>query len=164
MSHEIGINSDIRVGKRKIHFQTTFNEETRVVAVQVFINGQLLNERHTIIDENITPENINDEVSQLHDIVLSDIELLLVVAQKTKSSKDLASIKKVGSLLLENGFYDEAVEQFQTLKKLDKTAKECFTDIGTAFLKKGDYEKAIENFNSAIKLNPNYILQIFLNL
>jgi tetratricopeptide (TPR) repeat protein len=156
MSGAIGLNSDLCVGKRKLHLQTTFQEDARTVLAQIFDNGQLLGKRQTVIEENVPAENLNDEVSQLHDIVLSDIELLLVVAQKTKSSKDIASIKKVGSLLLENGFYDEAIEQFQALKKLDKNNTFCFTENGKALLNKGEYVKAIENFSSAIELNPNY--------
>ena len=156
MSGEIGLNSDLRVGKQKLHIQTSFEDESQRVLVQVFDGGQLLDQRESLLKENLASDQIREKVSHFHGLVTSDIQLLLVAATKVKNSQDVASLKKVGLLCLEKGFYDQAIGLLQTAQKMEPQNGCCLLEIGRAFFKKGDYEKAAKCLLSAIVKNPKY--------
>lgn len=155
MVGDLGLNSDLKIGKHKIHVQTSYVSEERRIVVEVFEKGALLDKRANVLTEE-EATNAADYVRELHEIVLADIELMLAAAQKIKSGKDIASTKKVGLLLLEKGFYEEAAEHFEAVVKNDQSDTASYSNLGKAYLNLGDYPKAVECISKAQEISPDY--------
>ncbi len=153
---DLGLNSDLRVGNKKLHIQTSFNEESRIAIAEIFEGGRIVDRRETVFDADINESRFQKEVKQFHGLVVSDLELLFFVARQVRSSKSISSIKKLGQLFLQKGFHEEAIEQFLLVQKLDKNSKCCFSELGQAYFASGDYSSAADNFLPAVDINPNY--------
>jgi len=160
---DLGLNSDLRVGKKKLHIQTSFNTETRVAIAEIFEGGRIVDRRETVFDTDISENRFQKEVKQFHGLVISDLELLFFVARQVRASKSISSITKLGKLFLQKGFYEEAIEQFLLVQKLEANASCCYNELGKAYFASGDYTAAMESFLLAIDMNPNYP-DLYLNL
>ncbi len=156
MTQEPGFNNNIRVGKKKLHVQTAYSGENRLASASIFHNGTLVDKRFMVLDKDLDQDRISAEVKQFHELVLSDLELLFFVAEKVQSTQIVSSIEKLGHLFREKGFYDEAVQQFELVKKLDPKSSCCFFEMGQALYAKGDYKSAVEKLEAAIRDNPDY--------
>lgn len=153
---DLGLNSDLRVGKKKLHIQTSFNEETRIAITEIFEGGRIVDRRESVFDADISESRFQKEVKQFHGLVISDLELLFFVARQVRASKSISSITKLGKLFLQKGFYKEAIEQFLFVQKLETNSRCCYNELGQAYFASGDYAAAMENFLQAIEMNPNY--------
>ncbi|HNR68507.1 MAG TPA: tetratricopeptide repeat protein [bacterium] len=153
-SQEIGFNNNLRVGKRKLHVQTVFLAKEKKATSSVFENGRLIDKRETAFDS--AAADLEKEVKQFHQLVLSDLEMLFFVQDKVEQSKIPDSIQKLGVLFLEKGFIDEAVEQLRNAVKMDPDLPNCFLNLGQALFRKGEYSQALENLMKSAERNPDY--------
>ncbi len=156
MTDDFGLNSEIRVGKRKLHLQTSYIAELCKVCVSVFDGGRLIDKRESIIEAHALPADVREEVQHFHDLVLSDLELLFFVANKVRVSKQPAALKKMANLFLEKGFHEEAIEHFGLTLKLDSGQYDTYYNLSRAFFQKGDYQSALENLLVALEHTPDY--------
>ena len=156
MTDDLSFNNNLRVGKRKLHVQTTFLSDARRITSSIFDGGQLIDKREMIVDEGIASKQVEKEVRNFHQWVVSDIEVLFSISKKVQESRHVASIKKLGQLFFEKGFYDEAIQQFNFALKVDPGAENCHYSIGQAFYKKGAYAAALEKLLVAAEKKPEY--------
>lgn len=156
MENEIGFNSDLDVSKRKLHVQTSYDRDRSLARVTIFDGGTLLSKREFRVEENPVEFSINDEITHYHELVKTDIELLFLVADKVKSSKHLPSINRLGSLFLERGLYNEAIEQLLFARKIGKDGNVSEYELGLAYFKKADYVSAADLLISALENSPDY--------
>ena len=153
---EISLNNDVRVGKRKLHVQTEYSGDTRSAIISIFEGGALIDRREMQFEETLTEKELQKEIKQFHELVISDLELLFLVADKVRSSQHLPSIRKLGHLFYQKGFYDEAVEQFFLIKKADSEVANVDYDLGRALYKKGDFKASLNHLQAASSKNPDY--------
>jgi tetratricopeptide (TPR) repeat protein len=156
MAGDIGLNSEIQVGRRKLHLQTSFDPESHKANVSIFDGGQLVDIREMSVEDKTPPATKEQEVRNFHELVLSDLELLFFVANKVKAAKQPAAIKKLGNLFLEKGFYEEAIEHFALALKMDPAHQDCHYNLARAFFQKRDYQAALENLLIASRETPDY--------
>lgn len=64
--------------------------------------------------------------------------------------------KATASLSAQN--WDDAIQQFQKLVKIDSVSAKAHLGLGRAFLNKGDYEQAIQQAQQALDKNPNFAI------
>ena len=150
-----GFNSNIRVGKKKLHIQTSYAEETSKASVSVFEEGRLIDKREMQVDTAVA-ENVSEEVKQFHELVISDLKMLFYVAKQVRSSKYVPSIKKLGQLFLAKGFFDEAIDLFQLANKIDPRTADCSFELGQAYFKKSEFKTALEQLQLKAEANPEY--------
>jgi tetratricopeptide (TPR) repeat protein len=156
MTNEIGLNSTIRTGKRKLHLQTAFLKDTGQILTSIFQDGQLIDKRSLVIDvDNSSIANLEKEVRQLHTMIISDLELLFYVAAKVAATGNIPFIERLGYLFFKKGFFDEAIEQFQNILKLDPKNTKAKLNIAKAFLKKEDFTAALEILHAALTDDPD---------
>ena len=67
---------------------------------------------------------------------------------------DLESIYAAGNALAKSGEYDQAIEQYDHVIRLDPNHINALNNRGNAYLAKGAYEEAIADFDKAIALKP----------
>ncbi len=151
----IGLNSDLALSERRLHLQSSYLEESRTVAVSVFDGGVMLFQRRYPVHCALGTAEIEQQVQQLHELVSTDIELLFHMAEKVRESDHLPSIRRLGHLFYEKGFYREAVEQLEYAAKAD-TDDELELELAKAYFKKGDLQKALERAEAAAEKKPAY--------
>ena len=61
-----------------------------------------------------------------------------------------------GGVHLSQGEYDWAIEDYNTVIKLNPDNAEAYIYRGMAYHHKGEYDRAIRDFTKAIELKPNY--------
>ncbi len=157
MSDEIGLNSNLKVGNRQLHIQTSYNSDNQLAVSCIFDAGALLDTREAPLSkDDISSSRLKREVKQFHDLVLSDIELLFDVATKVESSKQFSSVKRLGLLFLEKGFFSEAIAAFEQASELGSDKDCCNYEHGKALFYNKEYDKAIEKLEIAVDKNPEY--------
>jgi tetratricopeptide (TPR) repeat protein len=156
MSEDIGINSNIRVGKKRLHLQTFLLNESQKIETSIFDQGRLVDKRICFIDENIAADGIEKQVRQYHETIITDLELLFFVTSKIESTNNASYIEKLGHLFFEKGFYDEAKSQFELAFKMDPANKMLRFQLGNVLFKKGDFKGALEYYLAVVDNYPTY--------
>ncbi|HUB66459.1 MAG TPA: tetratricopeptide repeat protein [Candidatus Methylacidiphilales bacterium] len=62
----------------------------------------------------------------------------------------------VANVLLQKGQLDEAMAQFQAVKRMKPDIAEAYCNCGNIFVRKGELDKAIPEFQKALEIRPNY--------
>jgi len=60
-----------------------------------------------------------------------------------------------GTLYIERGLYDKAINDFKLVVSIDGNYPEAYSSRGQALMLKGDLDEALKDFNTALSLNPN---------
>lgn len=78
-------------------------------------------------------------------------------AQKAlkKEPSAISAYGIMGSILYDQGNYDQAIKYFEVLYKAGDRRSETLSALGAAYASKGDFEKASAYINEALKLNPS---------
>ncbi|MDZ7376521.1 MAG: tetratricopeptide repeat protein, partial [candidate division KSB1 bacterium] len=99
---------------------------------------------------------IRHVVSQLHQLVISDLEMIYYIAEKVKTIHHAASNNKLGLVFLKRNLLDDAVSAFKRALEIDPELVEGYNNLGYALLRQGAYQEAIEAFNTGIMKNEKY--------
>ncbi len=156
MSREISFNHALRAGKRKLQIQTAFVEEENKVRTSISDNNQLVDVREWLLDDSLEEANRETEVKQYHDFVVSDLDLLFHVIEKVVSGKNPDSLFKLGTLFLEKGFFNEAIDAFTTLLAESPDYANVHFYLGQAYFRFGDTDQALYQLQQAIHSAPGY--------
>lgn len=78
-------------------------------------------------------------------------------AQKAlkKEPSAISAYGIMGSILYDQGNYEQAIKYFEALYKAGDRRSEVLSALGAAYASKGDFEKAAVCINEALKLNPS---------
>ncbi len=156
MSRELAFNSSLRAGKRKLSIDTRFEPDSRKAVTSILDGEALVDLRKNLIDEGIAPEQLEAEVRQFHDLTVSDLDLLFCVKDKVLAGGNPGSLAKLGTIFLEKGFYDEAIDTFSTVLQRDENFENIHYSLGLAWYRKGDLDQALENLRRAAEKRPGY--------
>ncbi|MHA1747035.1 MAG: tetratricopeptide repeat protein [Promethearchaeota archaeon] len=75
--------------------------------------------------------------------------------------QDFDAMFKLGSIYLDVGKNDEAIQVLSKLLKAQQNNYEAWYNLGLAYFRKKSYPNAEKCFENAIKLNPNYIEALY---
>jgi len=160
MSRELAFDSSLRAGKRRLSISTRFEPESRKAVTSVLDGEELVDHRENLIDESVAPEQLEAEVRQLHDLTVSDLDLLFCVNDKVLAGENAGSLTKLGTLFLEKGFYDEAIDTFSTVLQRDENFENIHYSLGRAWYRKGDLDQALENLRRRPRSGPDIPMSI----
>jgi len=156
MMKAFGLNSNIRVGTKTLHVQTSFHQDSQIFSASVFDGGEILDVRELRIDEDILQTQCEKELNQFHEYVISDLELLFSIADKVNQSNDIPSKKNLGLLFLNKGFNHEAIKHFKFVREQTNEKEGCNYELGKAYYKTGNFETALQYLKTAIIEFPHY--------
>ncbi len=156
MSREIAFNSPLRAGKRKLSIQTRYDPDSRKALTSVLDGEKLVDLRENVIDGAVADELLEAEVRQFHELTVSDLDLLFCVNDKVLAGENPDSMAKLGTLFLEKGFYDEAIDTFSTVLQRDENFENIYYLLGQAWYRKGEIDQAQENLRRAAEKRPGY--------
>jgi len=156
MNKDIGLNSDLKVARRKFHLQSSYLPDNASIHVSLFDGGRMVSDNEFFLEEDLPQNEIQAQMSKYHDIVQSDIELLFSVVDKVRSKKLIMPITSLAIMFYERGFFQEALEQFKYARKLDPDAFSSFFEFGKTHYALGHYKEALEQFEYAVTLCSDY--------
>jgi tetratricopeptide (TPR) repeat protein len=156
MEEKITFTSNVKFGKRKLQVQTEKEAVSRKAIAAVFEAGRQIDSREYRFEKSAGGEQVEQEVRQFHDMVVADLELLYSTIGNVQAASNPDSYARLGGLLLDKGFVEEAVETFKTLLSMNSAYENGHYWLGKALYKKGELDEALKNLNKAITYTPDY--------
>ena len=80
-----------------------------------------------------------------------------------KSPNKARSHNNLGNIFLNQGRYQEAINQYNEALRINPNYAEAHNNLGNAFLNQGRYQEATNQYNEALRINPN-IAEVHYNL
>ncbi len=137
-------------------FQTTYNESDRTVVCSLFNEGKLLNIHFISLPGDPEGNELIDCIMKVHDRKLNDYEILLRVTESKKNSDRAEIIVKLGSALLANKLYDEAIDLLRIASSKHKDNSAIRLLLGKVYTAKNRFEDAEAELKKAVDLSPDY--------
>ncbi len=152
----IGLNNEMLIGGKNFHVQTQYLESSEKVISNVFEKGVVVFNKGLSVTSGASVAEIRQLVSQLHQFVISDLEMIFYIAEKVKTIHHAASHNKLGMVFLRRNLLDDATNAFKRAIEIDPELVEGYNNLGYSLLKQGAYAEAIEAFNAGIMKNAKY--------
>ncbi|MDZ7369988.1 MAG: tetratricopeptide repeat protein [candidate division KSB1 bacterium] len=148
------MNSELAIADRKFHLQTSVDDHQ--IVSSLFDGGALVFKKRFPIETQTESDALENRINRIHDLVKADVEMLFHIAEKVKSSKHLPSMRRLGHLFFEKGFYSDAVAQLSAVIAHQPEDEELEIELATALLYAGDAQKALYYAEKAAAKKPSY--------
>jgi len=158
-----GLNSEINVGNKRLHIQSSLSESSKTIVAHVFEKGRIVESRELSIDEDKKNGELQIRLKSLHDEIVADLQLLFYIAEKVKQVKHPSSCNKLGLLFFKKGFIDDALTAFELAIAGKPEMVEAYNNAGLCHFARKDYDKAEEKFIRGLKHAKEYA-DLYLNL
>ncbi len=152
----IGLNSEVVAGGKKFHVQTQFLESNEKIISNIFDDGKVILTRDIAIGSSLSARELKAQAEQLHQAMISDLELLYFISEKVRTVRHAQSNNKLGLAFLKRNLFDEAVAEFKRAIEIEPTLTEAYLNWGQAYLQQKKYADAIAIFARALQQNPDY--------
>lgn len=152
----IGLNSEVVAGGKKFHVQTQFLKSNEKIISNIFDDGKVVLTRDIAIGRSLSVRELKAQAEQLHQAVISDLELLYFISEKVRTVRHAQSNNKLGLAFLRRNLFDEAVAEFERAIDIEPTLTEAYLNWGRAYLQQKKYAEAIAIFVRALQQNPDY--------
>lgn len=146
----------LRYLDREYLFQTTYNELDRTVVCSLFNEGRLLNIHFTDLPADLPDNGLVDFMVKIHEQRLNDYEILLKVAEMNKDTDRPGILIKLGSALLVNQLYDEAIELLEGASSRHGNNSAIKLLLGKVYTAKNRFTDAESELRKAVELSPMY--------
>lgn len=158
---DVGLNTNVHVGKKTFHVQTATLAHKKVVKCEIYEHGKVLTVFEYTFEElgisnGIHPSELQHLVNDIHHETASDIELLFEMSEKIKTVKHPYSNNKMGSVFLTWHMLPEAVREFETAIKHDPNFVEAYVNLGRAYLENDEPQKAIDTLKAALQIKEGF--------
>lgn len=152
----IGLNSEVVAGGKKFHVQTQFLESNEKIISNIFDDGKVILTRDIAIGSRLSARELKAQAEQLHQAMISDLELLYFISEKVRTVRHAQSNNKLGLAFLRRNLFDEAVAEFERAIEIEPTLTEAYLNWGRTYLQQKKYADAIAIFVRALQQNPDY--------
>jgi tetratricopeptide (TPR) repeat protein len=159
---DIGFNDNLTVTGRKFHFQTASNTNSGEVQCEIFEEGRLLSkeviefERRKFDKVHSIENRLKEMVEELHQDMMSEIEIMFLIGEKIKKLKHSPSNTKMGILFQQHNLVDDAVEHFELAIQNDPDYIDGYINLGRTYSLARDFEKANAIFKQAMEKGKRY--------
>lgn len=152
----LGLNSDINVGNKRLHIQTSFSESTSTIVANVFDDGQVVDARTIQLPAKSANGGVESRLRELHQSMVSDVELLFYISEKVRNVQHPPSCNKLGLVFLKRGFVQEAISFFRLAIAGKKSFAEAHNNLGLAYLRAGELARAEAAFVEGLQHAADY--------
>ncbi len=152
----LGLNNDVLVGGRKFHIQTSYSETKQRISSKVFNEGEVVDAWDLEIPVQLTLEEARRRLEEVHQQVITEMEVLYYINEKVKTVRHAPSANKLGLLFLEKKLHKEALDQFNLALEIDPDFSEVYANLGKTCLMEDNYDPAIAVLEKGVKQAPNY--------
>lgn len=151
----LGLNNDITTGGRKFHVQTSYSENEKSISSNVFLDGEIVHSK-SLLAEDLTEAEVDARMTELHQELITEMEVLYYIYEKVKSVEHSQSANKLGLLFLQKRLLKEAIEQFSTAMRLDPEKPDFHANLGRAHLTAREFDEAIEVLQKGSTMAPHF--------
>ncbi|MFQ5638326.1 MAG: tetratricopeptide repeat protein [bacterium] len=152
----LGLNNDVLVGGRKFHVQTNYSDIQQQVISKVFLDGQVIDSKELTIEGDTSQENIEANTQQLHQQLITEMEVLYYICEKVKTVRHATSSNKLGLLFLQRNLLKECIEQFNLALEIEPQFAEVYANLGKALMMSNSYSEAVEVLNRGVEVAPSF--------
>ncbi len=163
MNHQQGMNSDLTVGGRRLHVQTSFSPTVCAAITNIFDEGRVAEAHEVKLPKKLADDKLQEKLQEIHQKVVRDLELLFFISEKVRQVKHPISCNKLGLVFLKKGFYEEAIEFFNLAIQVDSSFAEAYNNLGLAHLEQKNASAAEEAFRKGLEVAKDYA-DLHLNL
>ncbi len=159
---DIGFNDNLKVAGRTFHFQTASSTKAGQVRCEIFEAGKLLSkevlgfERRKSEKAPSIEDRLKSLVESLHQDMMSEVEMMFLIAEKVKKLKHSPSNIKMGIIFLQNNLIDDAIEQFNLAVTNDPDNISGYINLGTTYIQAKEFKKANKVFLRAMEKKGRY--------
>jgi len=109
--------------------------------------------------ENLSKEEYMDMIKENFRTSFSDDDINRGLYYRNLSKKEMVGLllTQRGEFFYQNGKYELAVKDYQTVIELCHGFVETYNNLGVTYSELGKYDKAIEALNKAIKIRPKHV-------
>jgi len=109
---------------------------------------------------NNTGQTNNDHVHNGTD--MSKLEEIKTLEETVEANpNDTDALLRLGHLLNDSGFYNKAIERYNSYLKIKPNEPDVIVDLGVCYYQLGDFDSAIKIMENAVELNPNHQIANF---
>lgn len=152
----IGLNSEVVAGGKKFHVQTQFLESNDKIISNIFDDGKVIVTKDIAISSRLSAPELKAQATQLHQAMISDLELLYFISEKVRTVRHALSNNKLGQAFMRRNLFDEAVAEFERAVAIDPELTEAYFNWGQAYLRQKKFADAIAIFSRALQKNNDY--------
>ena len=152
----LGLNNDVSVGGRKFHVQTNFSEPQGMIIANVFNEGEVIDSKEIGISEGTPDEEIESRMNDVHQELITEMEVLYYIYEKVKTVRHATSANKLAMLFLQKNLISEALKQFELALEIDPHYSEAYSNYGKALLIEESYDKAVAVLDDGVQKAPDY--------
>ncbi len=152
----LGLNNDVLVGGRKFHVQTNYSDSQRRVISKVFNEGEVIESRELQVQEAASREEIENSMNELHQELITEMEVLYYICEKVKTVRHAVSSNKLGLLFLKKNLLKEAIEQFNLALEIDPSYREVYANLGRALMIDNSFGEAVQVLKKGAEEAPDF--------
>ena len=156
MEKQPGMNTDVTVGVKRLHIQTSYSATHKAIISNIFDNGRVTDAKKILLDGDVPPPEIDAKLQKIHKGIVADIQLFFFIAEKVRQVKHAASCLKLGQVFFKKGFHDEAIDFFTLAIEADENLVEAHKTLGLTYLAKNDLEHAEQALKQALNMGGGY--------
>ncbi|MCB0730502.1 MAG: tetratricopeptide repeat protein [Ignavibacteriae bacterium] len=136
-----------------------------IIIVLLFIGGFILItsgifDTHEVAANQHNHTNNNTNMGSSVDLnKINEINRLEEIVKNNPDNHE--ALLNLGHLLNDNGFFERAVEKYQTYLKTHADNADVIVDLGVCYFEMKNYEKSIDVIKSALKVNPKHQIAHF---
>ncbi|MFQ5633100.1 MAG: tetratricopeptide repeat protein, partial [bacterium] len=158
---QTGLNSDLHVGKKRLHIQTSFSNTTSTIISNIFENGRVVEARKVDLPKEQINGQLDSRLKTVHRQMVEDFELLFYMADKVRQVRHPVSCNKMGLVFIKKGFLEEAIAFFKLAISTDDGFADAYKNLGVCYLMQEDYEQAEHAFRQALGFAKDFADIVF---
>lgn len=144
MNPDVGLNSDIKASKKRLHLQTSLLKEKSLLSLELFDGGELTSRRY----QNVAADISEPKIQEIHNQIKENIEFLFEIKDDVRQRKNVPALVHLGRMFVDVGLYDQAVESLQYALRMQENSAVNF-DLAKAYYFSEQFEKAVEQLNQS---------------
>ncbi len=151
-----GLNSDVSLGGREFHVETSYVEAEQQLVSRIFLSGQVISTKESPAGTEGDDAARHEQLQQLHNDLITEIEILYYISEKVKAVRHAPSAIKLGQVFLEKSLHEEAEGQLLLALEIEPTHPEALGNLGKLHLMTNRYDEAIEALKRGAEYAPEY--------
>lgn len=158
---QLGLNSDVQLGEKRLHIQTTFSSANSKIVSNVFHKGRVIHSRELDVPAGQKNGELDSRLKAAHQMIIAEFENIFHIARKVYQVRHPVSCNKLGLVFMKNGLIDEAIASFQLAIETEPGFAEAYHNLGLCYLERKDFERAEHHFRQALERASDFADIVF---
>ena len=150
------LKSKVVVAEKEYLVQTAKEQTQDTIISSLFVNGEILEITRVPISLDLSEEELQSALKNIHEEKKNELERLLASFQKVISSGDVDLMHNLGTAFYYKRLYAEARTLFTTVLKLKPDHHQTANYLGLTLMEAGEPDEAVKVLARAVELQSGY--------